>query len=293
MTTVGQAGAHGRYSGPSGDHRRRCCGRWATRQASSARTISATSTSSYRPCTGSTSSSGYLYHLDAMEDPFWHTYPPALKDRVGPRNLVHSYATTTDDPTDQPRWGKIGKQRIVDEGPLPPHPMTGHQVQHGNLRRGHPRFGISFIHRAKQANKPFFVWMNPTRMHVYTHLSPKYQAMVTPENDWYTEEAGHGADGRRRRCVLQHLKDIGVDNNTIVVFTTDNGAEVFTWPDGGMTPFAGSKGMGLEGGFRSPAMIRWPGHVAPPRSRTGSSAATIGSRPWSTPPVTRTSRTSY
>jgi arylsulfatase A-like enzyme len=68
---------------------------------------------------------GYLYHLDAMEDPFWHTYPPALKDRVGPRNLVHSYATTTDDPTDQPRWGKVGKQRIVDEGPLPPHPMQG------------------------------------------------------------------------------------------------------------------------------------------------------------------------
>ena len=68
---------------------------------------------------------GYLYHLDAMEDPFWHSYPPALKDVVGPRNLIHSFATTTDDPTVQPRWGKIGKQRIEDEGPLPPHPMPG------------------------------------------------------------------------------------------------------------------------------------------------------------------------
>ena len=75
---------------------------------------------------------GYLYHLDAMEDPFWHSYPPALKDRVGPRNLVHSYATDKDDPTVQPRWGKIGKQRIVDEGPLPPHPMP-HQIQHGDV----------------------------------------------------------------------------------------------------------------------------------------------------------------
>jgi arylsulfatase A-like enzyme len=68
---------------------------------------------------------GYLYHLDAMEDPFWHSYPPALRNQVGPRNLIHSFATTTDDPTEQPRWGKIGKQRIEDEGPLPPHPMPG------------------------------------------------------------------------------------------------------------------------------------------------------------------------
>ena len=204
---------------------------------------------------------GYLYHLDAMEDPFWHSYPPDLKDRVGPRNLVHSYATATDDQTVQPRWGKIGKQRIVDEGPLPPHPMPGIKYNMETFDEVIRDSVIDFIDRAKQANKPFFVWMNPTRMHVYTHLSPKYQAMETPQNSWYTEEAGMAQMDDDIGAVLQHLKDLGVDNNTIVVFTTDNGAEVFTWPDGGMTPFAGSKGMAEEGGFRAPAMIRWPGHV--------------------------------
>ena len=219
---------------------------------------------------------GYLYHLDAMEDPFWHSYPPALKDRVGPRNLVHSYATTSDDPTVQPRWGKIGEQRIVDEGPLPPHPMPNIKYNMETFDEVIRDSTIDFIDRAKQANKPFFVWMNPTRMHVHTHLSPTYQALMTPENGWYTEEAGMAQMDDEIGAVLQHLKDIGVENNTIVVFTTDNGAEVFTWPDGGMTPFAGSKGMGLEGGFRSPAIIRWPGHVPAGKVANG----IIGSNDW-------------
>jgi arylsulfatase A-like enzyme len=107
---------------------------------------------------------GYLYHLDAMEDPFWHSYPPDLKDRVGPRNLVHSYATATDDQTMQPRWGKVGKQRIVDEGPLPPHPMPGIKYNMETFDEVIRDSVIDFIDRAKQANKPFFVWMNPTRM---------------------------------------------------------------------------------------------------------------------------------
>ena len=219
---------------------------------------------------------GYLYHLDAMEDPFWHSYPPALKDRVGPRNLVHSYATTSDDPTVQPRWGKIGEQRIVDEGPLPPHPMPNIKYNMETFDEVIRDSTINFIDRAKQANKPFFVWMNPTRMHVLTHLSPTYQALMTPENGWYTEEAGMAQMDDEIGAVLQHLKDIGVENNTIVVFTTDNGAEVFSWPDGGMTPFAGSKGMGLEGGFRSPAIIRWPGHVPAGKVANG----IIGSNDW-------------
>src|SRR5262245_17060415 len=164
---------------------------------------------------------GYLYHLDAMEDPFWHSYPPELKDRVGPRNLIHSYATATDDQTVQPRWGKVGKQRIVDEGPLPPNPVQGIKYNMETFDEVIRDSVNGFIDQAKQTNKPFFIWMNPTRMHVYTHLSPKYAAMQNPQNSWYTEEAGMAQMDDDIGGVLQHLKDVGMDN-TIVVFTTDN-----------------------------------------------------------------------
>jgi arylsulfatase len=105
------------------------------------------------------------------------------------------------------------------------------------------------------------MWLNPTRMHVVTHLSDKYEKMRTPENGWSEEEAGMAQLDDIVGSVLQYLKDQGLDDNTIVAFSTDNGAENFTWPDGGQTPFAGGKGTALEGGFRVPAMIRWPGHV--------------------------------
>jgi len=204
---------------------------------------------------------GYLYHLDAMEDPFHPNYPPALKDTIGPRNLVHSWATNVDDPTVQPRWGKIGKQKIEDAGPLPPHPMPGIKYNMETVDEAILDFSLQFIDKAKADNKPFFLWLNPTRMHVVTHLSPKYAAMQTPENGWSEEEAGMAQLDDVVGAVMQKLKDMGVDDNTIVVFTTDNGAENFTWPDGGQTPFAGGKGTALEGGFRVPAMVRWPGHV--------------------------------
>jgi arylsulfatase len=204
---------------------------------------------------------GYLYHLDAMEDPFHPNYPPALKDTVGPRNMVHSWATDVDDPTVQPRWGKVGKQKIEDAGPLPPHPMPGIKYNMEMVDEAILGFSLDFIDKAKKDGKPFFLWLNPTRMHVVTHLSPKYAAMQTPENGWSEEEAGMAQLDDVVGAVMQKLKDMGVDDNTIVVFTTDNGAENFTWPDGGQTPFAGGKGTALEGGFRVPAMVRWPGHV--------------------------------
>jgi arylsulfatase len=204
---------------------------------------------------------GYLYHLDAMEDPFHPNYPPALKDTVGPRNMVHSWATDVDDPTVQPRWGKIGKQKIEDAGPLPPHPMAGIKYNMETVDEAILDFSLAFLDKAKKDSKPFFLWLNPTRMHVVTHLSPKYMAMETPENGWSDEEAGMAQLDDVVGAVMQKLKDMGVDDNTIVVFTTDNGAENFTWPDGGQTPFAGGKGTALEGGFRVPAMVRWPGHV--------------------------------
>src|SRR3954465_15421153 len=103
--------------------------------------------------------------------------------------------------------------------------------------------------------------MNPTRMHVVTHLSDKYQQRRNSENGWSIQEAGMSQLDDIVGSVMQKVKDLGLDGDTIVAFTTDNGAENFTWPDGGQTPFAGGKGTALEGGFRVPMLIRWPGHV--------------------------------
>src|SRR5215831_1339515 len=197
---------------------------------------------------------GYLYHLDTMEDPSHRNYPAALKETVGPRNMVHSWATTTDDPTVQPRWGKVGKQRIEDAGPLYPKRME--TVDDEILK-----FSMDFIDKARRDNKPFFVWLNPTRMHVVTHLSEKYENMRTPENGWSVQEAGMAQLDDIVGAVMQKVKDLGIDNNTLIGFTTDNGAENFTWPDGGQTPFAGGKGTVMEGGFRVPMILRWPGKV--------------------------------
>jgi arylsulfatase A-like enzyme len=197
---------------------------------------------------------GYLYHLDAMEDPAHPNYPQNLLNVVGPRNMVHSWATNVDDPTDMPRWGKVGKQKIEDAGPLYPKRMETVDDEIRDL-------AINFMDKAKKDGKPFFVWLNPTRMHIVTHLSPKYEAMRNSENGWSEEEAGMAQLDDDIGLVMKKLKDMGEDDNTIVVFTTDNGTEVFTWPDGGTTPFAQSKGTIMEGGFRVPAILRWPGHV--------------------------------
>jgi arylsulfatase A-like enzyme len=197
---------------------------------------------------------GYLYHLDAMEDPAHPDYPQNLLNVVGPRNMVHSWATDTDDTTDMPRWGKVGKQKIEDAGTLYPKRM---ETVDDEIRD----FAIKFMDKAKKDGKPFFVWLNPTRMHIVTHLSPKYEATRNSENGWSEEEAGMAQLDDDIGLVMKKLKDMGEDDNTIVVFTTDNGTEVFTWPDGGQTPFAQSKGTVLEGGFRVPAILRWPGHV--------------------------------
>jgi arylsulfatase len=197
---------------------------------------------------------GYLYHLDAMEDPCHPNYPPSAKTTVGPRNMIHSWATDVDDPADEPRWGKVGKQRIQDAGPLCPDRMK--TVDDEILGSA-----LKFVDKARQDGKPFFLWLNPTRMHVVTHLSDKYEKMRTPENQWTVQEAGMAQLDDIVGSVMKYVRDNGLDDNTIIAFSTDNGAENFTWPDGGQTPFAGGKGTGLEGGFRVPMIIRWPGHV--------------------------------
>jgi len=228
----------------------------------------------YLPCLhGFDEFFGYLYHLDAMSDPYWFDYPQDWIDKTGPRTLTHCWSTDTDDPTVMPRWGKVGKQKIEDEGPLAPFPdMKDMQ----NWQKGQPaKYDMETfdevlvghtngaMDKAKKDGKPFFIWHNTTRMHVFTYLPPKYQARMNATDNYNLEEAGMAQMDDSIGALLQHIDDIGEADNTIVVFTTDNGAEVFTWPDGGMTPFKGTKGTSFEGGFRVPAIIRWPGHIKP------------------------------
>jgi arylsulfatase len=197
---------------------------------------------------------GYLYHLDAMEDPCHPNYPQDLRDQVGPRNMVHSWATDTDDATEMPRWGRVGKQKIEDAGELCPKRMETVDDEIRDL-------ALKFVDKAKADGKPFFLWLNPTRMHIVTHLAEKYEKMRNSENGWSIEEAGMAQLDDDIGLVMKKLQDLGEDDNTMVIFTTDNGTEVFTWPDGGQTPFAQSKGTVFEGGFRVPCILRWPGHV--------------------------------
>jgi arylsulfatase len=226
----------------------------------------------YLPCLhGFDEFFGYLYHLDAMSDPYWFDYPQDWIDKTGPRTLTHCWATSTEDPTVMPRWGKVGKQKIEDEGPLAPFPnMDGMQ----NWQKGKPAkydmetfdevlvgHTAGAMDKAKKDGKPFFIWHNTTRMHVFTYIPPKYQAKMNSTDNYGLEEAGMAQMDDSIGAILKHLDDIGEADNTIVIFTTDNGAEVFTWPDGGMTPFKATKGTSYEGGFRVPAIIRWPGHV--------------------------------
>lgn len=219
---------------------------------------------------------GYLYHLDALSDPYWFSFPkdPAFLARYGPRNLVHCWGTEKDDPTEMPRWGKIGKQRIVDEGPLPPFPnMAGRQNWQDRPEKANYNMETfdevlvehskAFMDKAKKDGKPFFLWHNTTRMHVWTFLQDKYQKQMNLESNYNLYEAGMAQLDDAVGAIMKHIDDIGEADNTILIFTTDNGAEVFTWPDGGNTPFKGTKGMPTEGGFRVPCIARWPGHIKP------------------------------
>jgi arylsulfatase A-like enzyme len=197
---------------------------------------------------------GNLYHLNAEEEPEDPDYPknPQFKARFGPRGLLDCKATDVDDPTVDPRFGKIGKQTCKDTGPITRQRME--TVEEELLARS-----LDFIERSVKADKPFFLWHNNTRMHVWTRLSPKW-----------ANKSGYGlyADGMMELDdvvgrLLNKLDDLGIGDNTIVLFTTDNGAEIFTWPDGGNTPFHGEKGSTWEGGMRIPALARWPGVLKP------------------------------
>jgi arylsulfatase A-like enzyme len=214
-----------------------------------------------------------------MSDPYWFDYPQDWIDKYGPRNLVHSWATDKDDPTEQPRWGRVGKQRIDDEGPLAPFPnMAGRQNWQEGRKAKYDmetfdevlvEHSKRFMDKAKGEGKPFFIWHNTTRMHVFTYIAPKYQALMNDKNNYGVEEAGMAQLDDDVGALVKHLDEIGEADNTIVIFTTDNGAEVFTWPDGGMTPFKATKGTIFEGGFRVPAIVRWPGKIKPASVENG------------------------
>ncbi|MBW4432551.1 MAG: arylsulfatase [Pelatocladus maniniholoensis HA4357-MV3] len=179
---------------------------------------------------------GNLYHLNAEEEPENPDYPknPEFRKKYGPRGVLHSYADG----------------RIEDTGPLNTKRMETIDQEFMDAT-------TNFIDQSHEQGKPFFVWFNSTRMHVFTHLKPESQGVTGQgvEADGMVEHDGHVGQ------LLKKLDDLGITNNTLVVYTTDNGAEVFTWPDGGMTPFHGEKDTNWEGGFRVPAMVRWPGHI--------------------------------
>jgi arylsulfatase A-like enzyme len=197
---------------------------------------------------------GNLYHLNAEEEPENVDYPknPAFKAKFGPRGVLHCFATDTDDPTVDPRFGAMGKQKCEDTGPLTRKRM---ETVDEEITAG----AINFMDRAVKEEKPFFVWWNSSRMHVFTHLKKESEG-----------KTGFGvyADGMVEHDaqvgeLLAELKKLGVESNTIVMYSTDNGAEFFNWPDGGSTRYRGEKNAQWEGGYRVPTLIRWPGVIKP------------------------------
>jgi arylsulfatase A-like enzyme len=198
---------------------------------------------------------GNLYHLNAEEEPEDSDFPknPAFMAKFGPRGVLRCEALTTDNPAPaDPRFGAWGKQKCEDTGPLTRKRME--TIEEDLLQTS-----VDFMDKSVKSGKPFFLWHNTTRMHVWTRLSPQWQ-----------DKSGYGlyADGMMELDwvvgqLLKKLDDLGIADNTIVVLTSDNGAEKFSWPDGGTEPFRGEKGTTWEGGFRVPCVARWPGVIKP------------------------------
>jgi arylsulfatase A-like enzyme len=212
---------------------------------------------------------GNLYHLNAEDEPEHPDYPKSASfaAQFGPRGVLKCVATTSATPGGDPRFGPWGNQRCEDTGPLTKKRME-------TVDREFLAASIAFMDRAVRDKEPFFVWFNPTRMHIWTRLAPSAEGKtglgVYP--DGMVEHDGQVGE------LLAELDRLGVADNTIVVYTTDNGAETFSWPDGGTTPFRGEKNTNWEGGYRAPALIRWPG-VVRPRSEINE---TVSAEDWAT-----------
>ncbi len=199
---------------------------------------------------------GNLYHLNAEEDPEDPDYPkdPRFRARFGPRGVLKCSATNIDDPTVDPRFGRVGKQKIEDTGPLTRKRMETIDDETTSA-------AIDFIQRQAKAGKPFFCWMNTTRMHFRTHVRASMRGQSgMPDNEYADGMIEHDGDVGK---LLKALDDLGIANDMIVLYTTDNGPHMNSWPDGAMTPFRSEKDTNWEGAFRVPAMVRWPGHIKP------------------------------
>ena len=217
---------------------------------------------------------GNLYHLNTQEQPeyldyqnFAKGYPggaEAFAKKFGTRGVLHSFASTKDDPTEDPRFGRVGLQTITDTGPL-----TMKRMEDFDATEVIPK-AISFMQSSQKEGKPFFVWLNTSRMHLYTRLNDKWRTAAAK----YTHDEDYHGSGMMQHdhdvgLVLDFLKANGLEASTIVWYSTDNGPEHSSWPYGGTTPFRGEKMTTYEGGVRVISMLRWPRVVQPGRVLNG------------------------
>jgi len=199
---------------------------------------------------------GNLYHLNAEEEPELPDYPkdPAFRAKFGPRGVLDCKASTTDDATVDPRFGKVGRQVCTDTGPLTKKRME--TIDDDIASRA-----VDFIQRQHRAGKPMFVWVNFTHMHLRTHTKP---TSIGQSGRWQSPYHDTMIDHDKNvGTVLKALDDLGIANNTFVMYSTDNGPHMNTWPDGAMTPFRNEKNSNWEGAYRVPTMVRWPGKIKP------------------------------
>ncbi|WP_373396119.1 arylsulfatase [Algoriphagus halophilus] len=217
---------------------------------------------------------GNLYHLNTQEESEQRDYQrfgkafsgdlESYEERFGTRGVIHSWATDQMDNSEDPRFGKVGMQRIEDTGPL-----TQERMKNFDSEEVIP-MAENFMKKAKDEDKPFFVWLNTSRMHLYTRLDEKWKYAA----EEYTSEADIHGSGMLQHdhdigMVLQWLEEQGLAENTIIWYSTDNGPEHASWPHGATTPFRGEKMTTYEGGVRVLSMVRWPGVIKPGQKLNG------------------------